>query len=112
MTGLLAVSYTHLDVYKRQLLHIAEQSQVGIRVFEDRLPLDRETLALCEEMNMSPITAAFNGGEDYELLFTVPLAQVGQVSDIEGVSIIGHVTDASEGCRWVSTCLLYTSRCV
>lgn len=52
---------------------------------------------------MSPITAAFNGGEDYELLFTVPLAQVGQVSDIEGVSIIGHVTDASEGCRWVST---------
>lgn len=91
------------DGLSSELLHIAERSQVGVRVYEDRLPLDRETLALCEEMNMSPITAAFNGGEDYELLFTVPLAQVGQVSAIEGVSIIGHATELSEGRRWVST---------
>ena len=91
------------DGLSSELLHIAQRSSVGVRVFEDRLPIDRETLELCEEMNISPVTAAFNGGEDYELLFTVPLSQVASISSMEGVSIIGHITDVSEGYRWVST---------
>ena len=63
------------DGLSSELLHIAKQSNVGCRVYEDRIPIDYQTALMAEELNMNLVTAAMNGGEDYELLFTVPLAQ-------------------------------------
>lgn len=91
------------DGLSSELIHIAKASRVGLRVYEDRLPIVAQTRELCQEMGISPITAAFNGGEDYELLFTVPLTKLEAIKQIRGVSMIGHITDASMGCRWIST---------
>lgn len=80
-----------------ELLHIASESGVGMRIYEDRLPIDHETAAMAEEFNLNVTTVALSGGEDYELLFTIPLGVMDQVKDIEGVRIIGHVTEGSIG---------------
>lgn len=80
-----------------ELLHIASESGVGMRIYEDRLPIDHETAAMAEEFNLNVTTVALNGGEDYEFLFTIPLGVMDQVKDIEGVRIIGHVTEGSIG---------------
>ena len=61
------------DGLSSELLHICSQSHVGCRIYEDRIPIDYQTAAMAEEFNMNLVTAALNGGEDYELLFTVPL---------------------------------------
>lgn len=85
------------DGLSSELLHIADASGVGMRVYEDRLPIDHETAAMAEEFNLNVTTVALSGGEDYELLFTIPLGVMDQVKDIDGVRIIGHVTEGSIG---------------
>lgn len=85
------------DGLSSELLHICSQSKVGCRVYEDRIPLDYQTAAMAEEMNMNVTTCALNGGEDYELLFTVPLADNDAISKIEDVKVIGYVTKESLG---------------
>lgn len=85
------------DGLSSELLHICKQSNVGCRVYEDRIPIDYQTAVMAEELNMNLVTAALNGGEDYELLFTVPLHAHEAVSAIPGVKVIGHITAASLG---------------
>lgn len=85
------------DGLSSELLHLSKESQVGCQIYEDRIPIDFQTAAMAEEFNMNLVTAALNGGEDYELLFTVPLTMHEQVSMLKGVKIIGHVTKAALG---------------
>lgn len=85
------------DGLSSELMHICEQSGVGCRIYEERIPLDYQTAAAAEEFNLNVTTCALNGGEDYELLFTVPLTQNDVVSQIEDVRVIGYITAANEG---------------
>ncbi len=85
------------DGLSSELLHICKQSNTGCRIYEDRIPIDYQTAAMAEEFNLNVTTVALNGGEDYELLFTVPLTQHDAVSEIEGVHVIGHITNPSLG---------------
>ena len=90
------------DGLSSELLHICKQSGVGCRIYEERIPLDYQTAAAAEEFNMNVTTCALNGGEDYELLFTVPLTDHERVACMEDVTIIGHVTRAELGAVLVS----------
>lgn len=85
------------DGLSSELLHISKQSNTGCRIYEERIPIDYQTAAMAEQFNMNLVTTALNGGEDYELLFTVPLTCHDKVSDMKGVKVIGHVTNASLG---------------
>lgn len=86
-----------VDGLSSALLHLAHDSGVGIRIYEDRLPIDFETARMAEEFNLNVSTVALSGGEDYELLFTLPLGMLDEVRSIDGLRIIGHVTEASLG---------------
>ena len=90
------------DGLSSELMHICSQSQTGCRVYEDRIPIDYQTAVMAEEFNMNLTTCAMNGGEDYELLFTVPLTDHEKVSQIEGVKVIGHITKSELGCALVT----------
>ena len=85
------------DGLSSELLHISKQSNVGCQIYEERIPIDFQTASMAEEFNMNLVTAALNGGEDYELLFTVPLAMHDKVAEIKGIKVIGHITKASLG---------------
>lgn len=89
------------DGLSSELLHICKQSGVGCRVYEDRIPIDYQTALMAEELNMNLVTAALNGGEDYELLFTVPLGMHDKLAEVPGIHEIGYITDASKGCALV-----------
>ena len=80
------------DGLSSELLHISKASGVGCRVYEDRIPIDYQTAVMAEQFNMNLATATLNGGEDYELLFTVPLTDHEKVEAMEGVKVIGHIT--------------------
>ena len=80
------------DGLSSELLHICEQSGVGCRVYEKNLPIDYQTAVMAEELNMNVTTCAMNGGEDYELLFTVPIGDYEKVDGLEDIKIIGHIT--------------------
>jgi thiamine-monophosphate kinase len=90
------------DGLSSELLHICKQSECGCRIYEDRIPIDYQTAKLAEEFNMNLVTAALNGGEDYELLFTVPLESYDQIIMIEGVKVIGHITKPESGAYMVT----------
>lgn len=90
------------DGLSSELLHICKESNVGCRVFEDRIPIDYQTAVMAEELNMNLVTAAMNGGEDYELLFTVPLSQHELVSQMKTAHLIGHITKPELGAVLVS----------
>ncbi|WP_289732067.1 thiamine-phosphate kinase [uncultured Duncaniella sp.] len=90
------------DGLSSELLHICKQSNVGCRVYEDRIPIDYQTAIMAEELGMNLVTAALNGGEDYELLFTVPLHYHEQIEKLPGVKLIGHITKADLGCAMIS----------
>lgn len=85
------------DGLSSELLHICSQSNTGCRIYEERIPIDYQTAVMAEEFNMNLTTCALNGGEDYELLFTVPLTEHEKVSQIEGVKVIGHITKPELG---------------
>ncbi len=85
------------DGLSSELLHICSQSDKGCRIYEEKIPIDYQTAMQAEQFNMNLITAALNGGEDYELLFTVPLGKHDIIESIPGVRVIGHITDSSLG---------------
>ncbi len=89
------------DGLSSELLHICTQSGVGCRIYEERIPLDYQTAVMAEELNMNVTTCALNGGEDYELLFTVPLSEHDKVSQMENVKVIGHITKPELGCTLI-----------
>lgn len=101
--GILPTSMMDIsDGLSSELLHIAKSSKVGIRVYEDKIPIDYQTAVMAEELNMNRVTCALNGGEDYELLFTVPLTDHEKVEKMQGVSVIGYVTKPELGVALVS----------
>lgn len=90
------------DGLSSELMHICSQSHTGCRIYEDRIPIDYQTAVMAEELGMNLVTAAMNGGEDYELLFTIPLSDHEKISKIEGVHVIGHITKPELGCAMVT----------
>lgn len=90
------------DGLSSELLHICKASHCGCKVYEDRIPIDYQTAVMAEEMNMNLVTAALNGGEDYELLFTVPLTDHQKMEKIPGVKVIGYITKEEYGCSLVT----------
>ena len=85
------------DGLSSELMHICKQSHVGCRIFEKQIPIDYQTAVMAEEMNMNVTTCALNGGEDYELLFTIPIGDHEKIQQIEDVRLIGHITKESLG---------------
>lgn len=85
------------DGLSSELIHICTQSKVGCRVFEDKIPIHIQAAEMAEELNMNIVTAALNGGEDYELLFTCSLDDYDKLLRIEGVGIVGHITKPELG---------------
>ncbi|MGM9718020.1 MAG: thiamine-phosphate kinase [Prevotella sp.] len=85
------------DGLSSELIHICSQSHVGCRIFEKNLPIDYQTAVMAEELNMNVTTCALNGGEDYELLFTVPIGDHEKIQALDDVKLIGHVTKESLG---------------
>ena len=89
------------DGLSSELIHLCTQSHTGCRIFEERIPLDYQTASMAEEMNMDVLTCALNGGEDYELLFTVPLTEHDRVIQIKDVHVIGHMTPEAQGRHFI-----------
>ena len=85
------------DGLSSELIHICTQSHVGCRIFEKNLPVDYQTAVMAEELNMNVTTCALNGGEDYELLFTVPIGDLAKIETQNDVKLIGHITKESLG---------------
>ena len=85
------------DGLSSELMHICKQSKVGCRIFEKQIPIDYQTAVMAEEMNMNVTTCALNGGEDYELLFTVPIGDYEKIQALDDVKMIGHITKESLG---------------
>lgn len=90
------------DGLSSELMHICKQSDCGCRVYEKNIPIDYQTAIMAEELNMNVTTCALNGGEDYELLFTVPIGDHAKIEDLQDVKIIGHITRKELGTQLVT----------
>lgn len=90
------------DGLSSELLHICKSSDVGCRIYEERIPIDYQTAVMAEELGMNLVTAALNGGEDYELLFTVPLHCHEEITKLKGVKVIGHIAKENLGCAMIT----------
>ncbi|HHG85640.1 MAG TPA: thiamine-phosphate kinase, partial [Bacteroidetes bacterium] len=90
------------DGLASDLLHICRESKVGASIYEEKLMLDHQVQMISEEFNLPALTMALNGGEDYELLFTVPLEKFDAISSMADVKVIGHVVDAELGVNIVT----------
>lgn len=101
--GILPTSMIDIsDGLSSELLHICRASHTGCRIYEDRIPIDYQTAVMAEELGMNLVTAAMNGGEDYELLFTVPLHCHEKVDKMPGIKVIGHITKEDLGCAMIT----------
>ena len=85
------------DGLASELMHICKQSGVGCRIYEERIPIDYQTAVMAEELNLNVITCALGGGEDYELLFTVPIADHEKVAAMKDIRVIGHIVSDTMG---------------
>ena len=90
------------DGLSSELIHLCRQSGTGCRIYEERIPIDYQTAAMAEEMNLNVTTVAMNGGEDYELVFAVPLEMHERLQQIDGIRIIGHMTKPELGCALIT----------
>jgi thiamine-monophosphate kinase len=101
--GILPTSMIDIsDGLSSELLHLCKASGTGCRVYEDSIPIDYQTAVMAEELGMNLVTAAMNGGEDYELLFTVPLHFHDKVDRLPGIKVIGHITKEDLGCAMIT----------
>jgi thiamine-monophosphate kinase len=91
-----------IDGLASEILHICKQSDAGVRIYLEKIPVASETFEVCNEMNFDAVTAALNGGDDFELLFTVPIAEYEKIKSLSGFEIIGHITDSSQGAYLVT----------
>ncbi len=89
------------DGLASELMHICKQSQCGAQIYEDKLPIDIQTYNTAQEMNLSATTCALNGGEDYELLFTIEQNDYEKLKGVAGIATIGHITDKNAGLQMV-----------
>ena len=90
------------DGLSSELFHICTQSKVGCKVYEEKLPLDPQVISACEEFELDSTMVALSGGEDYELLFTIPIADFDKIKGNPNFSIIGHVTSENQGLNLVT----------
>jgi thiamine-monophosphate kinase len=90
------------DGLSSELFHICTQSKVGCKIYEDKLPLDPQVISTCEEFELDSTMVALSGGEDYELLFTVPIADFDNIKGNPNFSIIGHVTAENQGLNLIT----------
>jgi len=90
------------DGLSSEIIHLCTESEVGCRLYEDRLLYDNQTKKMAEELNINPLVAALNGGEDYELLFTLPVTDHDKIRNHPDISVIGHITDKSEGVNLIT----------
>lgn len=90
------------DGLSSEILHICKQSKLGCNLFEEKLPLDPQLINVCEEFNIDSTTVAINGGEDYELLFTIALEDYDKIKANPNFTVIGHMTQESEGCHLIT----------
>lgn len=90
------------DGLSSEAMHICKQSHTGCRIYEERIPIDYQTVVTAEEFNMNVYTAALNGGEDYELLFTVPLTDHEKVEQLDDIKVIGHITRPELGAKLIT----------
>ncbi len=90
------------DGLSSELIHICKQSGVGCQIYEEKLPLDPEFISVCEEFNLDSTTIAINGGEDYELLFTIKMEDFDKIKANPNLTVIGHITAESAGMNLVT----------
>lgn len=90
------------DGISSEIMHLCKASGVGCNLYEDKLPLDPQFINVCEEFNLDSTTIAINGGEDYELLFTIPMSDFDKVKGNPNMSIIGHMVPEGEGIHLVT----------
>lgn len=90
------------DGLSSEVLHLCKQSNVGCNLYEEKLPLDPQVISTCEEFEINSTTVALSGGEDYELLFTIPQKQYPKIKANPNFTVIGHITDMSEGTHLVT----------
>lgn len=90
------------DGLSSEVLHLSKASEVGFHLFEDKIPIDPIVSITCEEFKLNPLTAALNGGEDYELLFTINQKNFSKIKNHPYLTIIGHATDIKNGCQIIS----------
>lgn len=90
------------DGLSSEIMHICKQSKVGCNLYEDKLPVDPQFIAVCEEFNIDSTTVAINGGEDYELLFTIAMDDFEKIKGNPNFTIIGHMTQESEGIHLIT----------
>ncbi|MFL3660534.1 MAG: thiamine-phosphate kinase [Polaribacter sp.] len=90
------------DGLSSELMHICSQSKVGCKIYEEKLPLDPQVISACEEFELDSTMIALSGGEDYELLFTVPIADFDKIKGNPNFSIIGHITAENQGLNLVT----------
>jgi thiamine-monophosphate kinase len=90
------------DGLASEIYHLCQQSNIGITVYEEKLPIDHQTIQMAEEFQIDVTTAALNGGEDYELLFTLKQEEYEKIKGHDAISIIGYCTDAGEGINLIT----------
>jgi thiamine-monophosphate kinase len=90
------------DGLSSEILHLCKASGTGCRLYEDKIPYDDQTKEMSLEFNINPLVAALNGGEDYELLFTIPLSDYEKINNDPDITVIGHMTAAEEGAMLVT----------
>lgn len=90
------------DGLSSEIMHLCKQSGVGCNLYEDKLPLDPQLISVCEEFNIDSTTVAINGGEDYELLFTISMNDFDKIKGNPNFSIIGHMVQESEGIHLIT----------
>lgn len=91
------------DGLSSEIMHLCKNSNVGCNLYEDKIPMDEQTKQMAEELNINPLVAALNGGEDYELLFTISMDDYEKIKNDPDFTIIGHITDASDGTNLITT---------
>jgi thiamine-monophosphate kinase len=85
------------DGLASDLLHLCKLSDTGCRIFYSKVPIDYETTKIAEEFNIDPMVPALNGGEDYEMLFTIPLEMIEKIKMVPSVKVIGYMTASGSG---------------
>jgi len=90
------------DGLASEILHLCKNGKVGAKIYEEKIPVDAAVVSQCSDFNLEPSVCALNGGEDYELLFTVKQSDFEKINQLTEIKTIGHITDASEG-----VCLVY-----
>ena len=91
------------DGLSSEIMHLCKNSKVGCNLYEEKIPMDEQTKQMAEEMNINPLVAALNGGEDYELLFTISQNDYEKIKTDPDFTIIGHITETADGINLITT---------